>query len=57
MRGLLSSVFHLRDDERGVTALEYGMIGILIAVVIVGAVTRLGTGALSLWNAVVGMKY
>lgn len=57
MRGLLSSVFRLRDDERGVTALEYGMIGILIAVAIAGAVTRLGTGALSLWNTVAGMKY
>ncbi len=30
-------------DERGVTALEYAMIAALIAVVIVGAVTALGT--------------
>lgn len=57
MRGLLSSVSHLRDDERGVTALEYGMIGVLIAVAIVGAVTRLGGEALSLWNTVVNMHY
>lgn len=57
MRGLLSSVSRLRDDERGVTALEYGMIGILIAVAIVGAVTRLGNGALSLWRTVVSMQY
>lgn len=57
MRGPLSFVSLLRDDERGVTALEYGMIGILVAVAIAGAVTRLGTGALSLWNTVAGMKY
>ena len=57
MRGLLSSVFRLRDDERGVTALEYGLIGILIAIAVVGAVTRLGTGVFSLWNTVVGMRY
>ncbi len=57
MRGLLSSFCRLRDDARGVTALEYGMIGVLIAVAIVGAVTRLGSGALSLWNAVVNMHY
>lgn len=57
MRGLLSTVSRLWDDKRGVTALEYGMIGILIAVAIVGAVTRLGSGALSLWNTVASMHY
>jgi pilus assembly protein Flp/PilA len=30
-------------DKRGVTALEYAMIAALIALVIVGAVTTLGT--------------
>ncbi len=30
-------------DERGVTALEYAMIAALIGVVIIGAVTTLGT--------------
>jgi pilus assembly protein Flp/PilA len=30
-------------DERGVTAIEYAMIAALIAVVIVGVVTGLGT--------------
>jgi pilus assembly protein Flp/PilA len=30
-------------DERGVTALEYAMIAALIAVVIIGGVTALGT--------------
>ena len=34
----------LIGDRRGVTALEYGMIAALIAVVIVTAVTNIGTG-------------
>ncbi|WP_244869911.1 Flp family type IVb pilin [Paraburkholderia aspalathi] len=31
------------SDDRGVTAIEYGLIASLIAVVIVGAVTLVGT--------------
>ncbi|MDM7984363.1 MAG: Flp family type IVb pilin [Maricaulis sp.] len=31
-------------DESGATAIEYGLIAALIAVVIIGAVTALGTG-------------
>jgi pilus assembly protein Flp/PilA len=31
-------------DESGATAIEYGLIAALIAVVIIGAVTTLGTG-------------
>ena len=30
-------------DEEGVTAIEYGLIAALIAIVIVGAVTNVGT--------------
>jgi pilus assembly protein Flp/PilA len=30
-------------DDRGVTAIEYGLIAALIAVVIIGAVTLVGT--------------
>lgn len=33
----------LRDSDRGVTAVEYGLMAALIAVVIIGAVTTLGT--------------
>ena len=32
----------LASDESGVTAIEYGLIAALIAVVIIGAVTTLG---------------
>jgi pilus assembly protein Flp/PilA len=38
-----SNLRTLMTDERGVTALEYGLIAGLIAVVIVGSVTALGT--------------
>jgi pilus assembly protein Flp/PilA len=33
----------LRRDDRGVTAVEYGLIVFFIALVIIGAVTLLGT--------------
>ena len=33
----------LLRDERGVTAMEYGLLAGLIAVVIIGAVTTVGT--------------
>ena len=39
----LNMLTKLNRDERGVTALEYGLIAALIAVVIIGAVTTLGT--------------
>lgn len=40
---MLTYLRNLRKDERGVTAIEYGMIAALIAVVIIAAVTTLGT--------------
>lgn len=35
---------HFLDDESGATAIEYGLIAGLIAVVIITAVTAVGTG-------------
>jgi pilus assembly protein Flp/PilA len=32
------------DDESGATAIEYGLVAALIAVVITGAITTLGVG-------------
>lgn len=43
MRTFLNNLSALANDERGVTALEYGLIAGLIAVVIVTSVTALGT--------------
>jgi pilus assembly protein Flp/PilA len=41
-----------REDD-GATAIEYGLIAALIAVVIIGAVTALGTGLTATFNSVV----
>jgi pilus assembly protein Flp/PilA len=42
----------LRADKRAVTAIEYALIAALIAVVIVGAATTLGTQVSSTFNNV-----
>ena len=39
-------------DESGVTAIEYGLIAALVAVVIIGAVTTLGTSLTKTFNSV-----
>ncbi|MGO9132920.1 MAG: Flp family type IVb pilin [Methylovirgula sp.] len=39
-------------DESGATAIEYGLIAGLIAVVIIGAVTSLGTNIANKFNVV-----
>jgi pilus assembly protein Flp/PilA len=43
MQNFFNNLKSLAKDERGVTALEYGLIAGLVAVVIVGAVTAMGT--------------
>ena len=42
----------VRLDDRGASAVEYGLLIILIAFVIIGAVTLLGTNLSSIFNAV-----
>ena len=42
----------LKKDEKGATAVEYGLMVGLIAVVIIGAVTLLGTELQGLFNAI-----
>ena len=41
-------------DESGATAIEYGLIAALIAVVIIGAVTAVGTSLSTTFTTVVG---
>jgi pilus assembly protein Flp/PilA len=41
-----------KDSERGATAVEYGLMVALIAIVIIGAVTFLGTNLSGLFNQV-----
>jgi len=40
------------NDESGVTAIEYGLIAALIAVVIIGAVSTVGTSLTGTFSAV-----
>ena len=46
------SRFPLGRDDRGATAVEYGLIVGLIAAVIVGAVTAFGLGVLGLFGTI-----
>jgi pilus assembly protein Flp/PilA len=41
-------------DESGATAIEYGLIAALIAVVVIGAVTTVGTKLSGTFNTVAG---
>jgi len=41
-------------DESGATAIEYGLIAALIAVVIIGAVTTVGTNLSTTFSTVAG---
>jgi pilus assembly protein Flp/PilA len=43
MLSLRNNFRALIKDERGVTAMEYGLIAALVAVAIIGSVTALGT--------------
>jgi pilus assembly protein Flp/PilA len=42
----------IRDNKSGATAIEYGLIAALIAVVIISAATSLGTNVATKFNAV-----
>ena len=50
----LNTLVALKRDEKGVTALEYGLIAALIAVVIIGAVTTLGTSLSATFGGISG---
>jgi pilus assembly protein Flp/PilA len=45
-------VSRFAKDESGATAIEYGLIAALIAVVIIGAVTTVGTSLRTTFNSV-----
>ena len=47
-------LFRFCRDESGVTAIEYGLIAALIAVVIIGAVSTVGTNLSSTFSTVAG---
>ncbi|GAB2866329.1 Flp family type IVb pilin [Lentzea nigeriaca] len=43
-----------REDDRGATAVEYGLMVALIAIVIIGAVTAVGVNLNDLFNTIAG---
>ena len=49
---ILTAIQAARHDRRGVTAMEYAVIASLIAVVIIGAVTNVGTKVKALYTSV-----
>jgi pilus assembly protein Flp/PilA len=51
-RTMKTVLFRFAQDESGVTAIEYGLIAALIAVVIITAVTTVGTDLKATFNAV-----
>jgi pilus assembly protein Flp/PilA len=51
------SLATVSKDRRGVTAMEYGLIAALIAVVIIGSVTTIGTSLVTKFGEVsTGLK-
>jgi pilus assembly protein Flp/PilA len=54
MLTLRNNLRALINDERGVTAIEYGLIAALVAVVIIGSVTTLGTNLSSTFSTIAG---
>jgi pilus assembly protein Flp/PilA len=50
----LITMLESRDEEKGATAVEYGLMVALIAVVIIGAVTLLGNNLNALFNNIAG---
>lgn len=41
-----------KDDDRGATAVEYGLMVALIAIIIIGGVTAVGVNLLALFNEI-----
>lgn len=52
MKQILTAVQSFLRDEEGVTAIEYGLIAALIAVVIIGAVTSIGGNLNVIFNKI-----
>jgi pilus assembly protein Flp/PilA len=51
---LPAMLFSVIREEDGVTAIEYGLIAALVAVVIIGGATALGTNLNALFNFLAG---
>jgi pilus assembly protein Flp/PilA len=51
---IVTKFARIRDERRGVTALEYGLIASLVAIAIVAALTTLGTNLTAEFNYIAG---
>ena len=49
---LMKALSNVREDEDGVTAIEYGLIAALIAIVIIVAVTAVGTSLTAVFQEI-----
>jgi len=49
---MVNQVMRFVNDEEGATAIEYGLLAALIAAVIVGAVTAVGTSLQTTFNGI-----
>ena len=54
MNAFVKGFKRFHQDEEGVTAIEYGLIAALIAVVIILAVTAVGTNLQVIFNTIAG---
>lgn len=52
MKTLQTGMTRFLQDEEGVTAIEYGLIAALIAIVIITAVTAVGQNLVTVFNTV-----
>jgi pilus assembly protein Flp/PilA len=52
MSTLITPLLKLRDDEQGVTSIEYGLIAAVVSVGIIGAITAFTDSLNNLWGMV-----
>ena len=52
MTAVRTKIRTLGADQRGATAIEYGLIAALIVVAMVGGLSQLGGGAMGMWTQV-----
>ncbi|MCC8392684.1 Flp family type IVb pilin [Paraburkholderia sp. MMS20-SJTR3] len=52
MKKIIATANRFARDEDGVTAIEYGLLAGLIALVIIGAVTTLGTNLKNIFTSI-----
>ncbi len=50
MDAIRTAICRLRDDQRGATAIEYGLIAALIVLGMMGGLSMLGGGANGMWG-------